>query len=86
MVHNVAPIVGAVLDEESDDCSDFPLESIIAANGIFKLHFDLESGLNSKYWLMEANPEINWCLFYPAGTMVTNSVQHLSSQNQSGNL
>ena len=62
--HDVAPIVieaivqfytESGIDEQSEECNDFPLESI-TANGIFEVvdfyHPDLESGLNSKHWLM----------------------------------
>ena len=58
--HDVAPtLVEAVVQfyiesgihESSEECDDFPLESIVTANGIFEtVHFchpDLESGLNS---------------------------------------
>ena len=67
--YDVAPaVIGAVVhfytesgvDVQSEDCIDFPPESIVTANGIFEAvdfyHPDLESGLNSKHWLMDANP------------------------------
>ena len=65
--HDVTPaVVEAVVqfyesgvDKLNEDCDDFPLESIITATGIFEAvdfyHPDLESGLNSMHWLMEAN-------------------------------
>ena len=41
------------IDERSEECNDFPLESIITANGIFEVvdlyHPDLESGLNLRH-------------------------------------
>ena len=87
MAHNVAP--KAVMqfctgiDEPIEDCNDFPLESIVAANGIFEAvdfyHPDLESGLNSKHWLMEANPRDELvCIWsaYPPGTMLGDRVGH----------
>ena len=44
----------------SEDCDDFPLESIVTACGIYETvdfyHPDLESGRNSKHWLMETSP------------------------------
>ena len=60
-----------------------PFESIVTANGIFETvdfyHPDLESGLNSKHWLMETNPrdELVFVLnTYPPGTMLADRVGH----------
>ena len=90
--HDVAPIVvEAVMQfyiesgihELSEECDDFPLESIVTANGIFETvdfyHPDIESGLNSKHWLMETNPrdELVFVLStYPPGTMLADRVGH----------
>ena len=87
--HNVAPIVvEAIVQfyieyEQSEECNDFPLESIVTANGIFEAvdfyHPDLESGLNSKHWLMEANPRgelVSILSTYPPGTILANRVGH----------
>ena len=90
--HDVTPaVVEAVVqfyesgvDELNEDCDDFPLESNITASGIFEgvdfYHSDLESGLNSKHWLMEANvsDELVSCLStYPPGTVLPDRVGHL---------
>ena len=94
--HDVAPIVieavvqfyiESGIDERSEECNDFPLESIIAANGLYETidfyHPDLESGLNSKHWLMacglwlmETNPRdelVSVLSTYPPGTMLADS-------------
>ena len=91
-VHDVAPIVVEAvvqfytesgIDERSEECNDFPLESILAANGIYEAvdfyHPDLESGLNSKHWLMEANPRdelVSILSTYPPGTVLADRVGH----------
>ena len=89
--HDVTPaIVEAVVQfyesgvyELNEDCDDFPLESIITAKGIFEAvdfyHPDLESGLSSKHWLMEANvsDKLVSCLStYPPGTVLPDRVGH----------
>ena len=90
--HDVAPIVVEAvvqfyiesgIDERSEECNDFPLESIIAANGFYETidfyHPDLENGLNSKHWLMEANPRdelVSVLSTYPPGTMLADRVGH----------
>ena len=50
------PVLNAPEDDQSEECNNFPLESINTANGIFEVvvfyHPDIESGLNTKHWLM----------------------------------
>ena len=63
--HDVAPaVIDAVVQFYTisgvDEMSDFPLQSIVTACGIYKMvdfyHPDLKSGLSSKHWLMETSP------------------------------
>ena len=91
--HDVTPAVikGGVqfytesrIDEQSEDCNDFPFESTILANGIFEsvdfYHPDLESGLNSKHWLMETNPSdvlVSVLSTYPPGTVLADKSRSL---------
>ena len=90
--HNVAPIVVKAVvqfytetgvNEPSEECNDCPLESIITANDIFEAvnfyHPDLETGFNSKHWLMEANPRdelVSILSTYPPGTVLADRVGH----------
>ena len=88
--HNVAPIVveaiiqfyteSGITEESSDN--DLPSESIVA-NGIFEAvdfyNPELVSGLNSKHWLMEANPRdelVSVLSTYPPGTVLADRVGH----------
>ena len=90
--HNIAPIVVKAvvqfytesgINEQSEECNDCPLESIITANDIFEAvnfyHPDLESGFNSKHWLMEANPRdelVSILSTYPPGTVLADRAGH----------
>ena len=90
--HSVAPIVVEAVvqfytesgvDEQSEDCDDFPLESITAATIIYEsIDFydpDHVSGLNSKHWLMEANLRdelVSVLSTYLPGTLLADGVGH----------
>ena len=71
------------VDEWGEDCDDFPLESIVTANGIFEstdfYNPDLVSGLNSYHWLMGANlsdESVSVLSSYPPGTVLADRVGH----------
>ena len=87
--HGVTPIVVEVVvqfyteagvDELSQDSDDFPLESIIAANGIYEsIDFDdpdLVSGLNSKHWPNPRDELVSVLSKYPPGTVLADRVGH----------
>ena len=89
--HDVAPIVVEAVvhfytesgvEEHSEDYEDFP-ESIVTANGIFEAvdfyNSDIVSGLNSKHWLIEANPRdelVSVLSSFPPGTVLANRLGH----------